>query len=185
MLGSMELALVRHGQTDWNLADRMQGSSDIPLNATGLEQAHAAAVWLRDDAWDAVVSSSKQRAIRTAEIIAADLGLPLLGRFASLDERGYGEAEGLTKAEADARFGPSWPGVETYEALQARAVPAVDRIAHDAGVEALVVVGHGTFIRAFVDSITGLTTVKPANGRSVRLIGEPGAWSVIAGLDVA
>ncbi|GEK79358.1 histidine phosphatase family protein [Agrococcus baldri] len=178
----MELALVRHGQTDYNFAERLQGTSDIPLNEAGTAQAHEAARLLADEQWDAVVSSSLQRSITTAEIIAAELGLELGGHYASLDERAYGAAEGLTKEEAVERFGAEWPGQESFEALQLRAVAAIDEIAGAHPVGALVVVGHGTFIRAFADHVVGFPTVKPDNAKSVRFAGVPGSWRVTEGL---
>ena len=70
-------AFIRHGQTDWNRDDKLQGSSDIPLNAQGREQAHEAAGILADGGWEVVVSSPLQRARETAKIIAHDLGLEL------------------------------------------------------------------------------------------------------------
>lgn len=178
----MELALVRHGQTDWNREGRLQGTSDIPLNETGLRQAGEAARLLADDTWDAVVSSPLQRAAVTADIIARALGLEVTGRWPSLVERAYGSAEGLTKDEAIARWGEDWPGEEDFDHLQRRAVAAVDAIAAAVGVASLVVVGHGTFIRAFVDHVTGLETRTPDNAHSVRFVGEPGAWTLTEGL---
>jgi broad specificity phosphatase PhoE len=186
----MEIALVRHGQTDFNRAGRLQGTSDIPLNETGVAQAHTAARLLAEHPpsgkpWDAVVSSPLQRAAVTADIIAAELDLDVAGRFASLVERAYGDAEGLTKAEAIARFGTDWPGEEAFEALQRRAVAAVDEVTAAHPVDALVIVAHGTFIRAFVDHVTGLETRTPDNAHSVRFAGLPGAWRLVDGLVAA
>lgn len=186
----MEIALVRHGQTDWNLAGRLQGTSDIPLNETGIAQAHTAARLLAaetpgDGRWDAVVSSTLERAAVTADIIAAELDLEVGGRFASLIERAYGEVEGLTKDEAIARFGTDWPGEEDFDDLQRRAVAAIDDVASRNPVGALVIVSHGTFIRAFTDHVTGLETRTPDNAHSVRFRGTPGAWALVDGLVLA
>lgn len=178
----MEIALVRHGQTDYNRDRRLQGTSDIPLNATGIEQAQTAARLLADEHWDAVVSSPMLRAAVTADIIARHLGLDVIGRYPSLGERGYGEAEGLTKEQANERFGKQWPGKESFEHLQRRAVEAIDAVAAEHPVGALVIVTHGTFIRAFADHVTGIATDTPDNAHSVRFAGSPADWSLTEGL---
>jgi len=69
---------VRHGQTDWNAEGRFQGHSDIPLNATGLSQAHHAARMLAACPIDRVVASPLVRAARTAEIVNERLGKPIV-----------------------------------------------------------------------------------------------------------
>ena len=181
----MEIALVRHGQTDFNRDGRLQGSSDIPLNETGIAQAHTAARLLAGEHWDAVVSSPLERAAVTADIIAAALGLEVCGRYPSLVERAYGQAEGLTKEQAVERFGTDWPGEEDFDALQRRAVAAVDEVAERNRVDALVIVTHGTFIRAFADHVSGRETRTPDNAHSVRFTGSPGAWRVVDGLVLA
>ncbi len=178
----MQIALVRHGQTDWNKTLRMQGTSDVPLNETGRAQALEAAVLLADEPWTTIVSSTLSRAAVTADIIAERLGLEVAERDPGLIERAYGEVEGLTKAEAVERFGTEWPGEEPYEALQERAVRAVDDVARRHPVEHLVIVTHGTFIRAFADAVTGLETRTPRNAESIRFHGEPGSWTVAEGV---
>ncbi|NLD95435.1 MAG: histidine phosphatase family protein, partial [Fibrobacter sp.] len=101
----MKLGFVRHGQTQWNLEGRLQGSSDIPLNQTGRAQAAAAVQVLGTGRWDAIVSSPLSRARETAQIIADGLGLELGPAYDLLVERDYGQGEGVVESEALQR----WP----------------------------------------------------------------------------
>lgn len=122
------LALVRHGQTDWNRERRFQGSSEVPLNATGIEQARAAAETLRTDVssrwgspWDVILTSPQLRARETAEIIAEHLGLEAPRVVAGLKERSYGPYEGRAYGDLDKEtltylFPPLLPNVEEIEA---------------------------------------------------------------------
>lgn len=152
----MLLALIRHGQTDWNLAGRMQGRTDIPLNDTGREQALAAASALAAEPWDAVVSSPLGRARETAEIIASAIGVPLGSPYDELIEQDFGAAEGTLVADLDAR----WPdrdfaGKEPDHEVGPRGIRALERIARDHGRARVLAVAHGTLIRHTLAAITG------------------------------
>ena len=65
----MNLYLVRHGQTDWNIQGRIQGSTDIELNSTGLNQAQKTAELLKNIDFDVIYSSPLKRTVDTAKII--------------------------------------------------------------------------------------------------------------------
>ena len=107
------LCLVRHGETQWNAARRIQGHIDIALNETGLHQAEAAGRRLRAAGIAALYSSDLQRAWVTAQAIGRHLDLqPQVTR--ELRERCYGIFEGLTYAEAE-RDHP-----EAYAAFEGR-----------------------------------------------------------------
>lgn len=95
--------LVRHGETDWNVERRLQGWTDIPLNATGLRQAHAAALMLAGRDIGAVISSDLSRARDTAELIAVEAGVEVVTDPA-LRERNYGVAEGQLNSELEMQF---------------------------------------------------------------------------------
>jgi len=152
----MLLALIRHGQTDWNLAERMQGRSDIPLNETGREQALVAASALAGERWDAVVSSPLVRARETAEILASSLGIPLGGSYDELVEQDFGVAEGALVSELATR----WPlrdfaDKEPDHEVGPRGIRALDRIAADHGPARVLAVAHGTLIRHTLATISG------------------------------
>ncbi len=89
----MAFWFLRHGETDWNAAGLSQGNVDVPLNAAGLAQAHAAAALLRNRGIATIVSSPFSRARDTAEIAGAALGLPV-ALDEGLKEVSFGVQEG-------------------------------------------------------------------------------------------
>lgn len=152
----MRLALVRHGQTDWNLNGLMQGRTDIPLNATGRAQAEAAAARLDRAEWDVVVSSTLGRARETAEILARGLGLPVVGAYDDLVEQDFGAAEGTLVAEIDVRWpGRAFPRKEADHEVGPRGIRALERIAVDHAGARVLAVAHGTLIRHVLAEMTG------------------------------
>lgn len=163
------LTLVRHGETDWNRDGRIQGSTDIPLNDTGRQQARDAGRALREvidaDAATVVASSDLLRAAETADLIAAELGADEPRRYRGLRERAYGDAEGMTAVDFRTRWG-DWhtaevPGAETWDDLRGRALETLRRVVQDArrttspAAPALVVVAHGALIREVIRHATG------------------------------
>jgi uncharacterized phosphatase len=149
------LYLVRHGETDWNRARRIQGTTDIPLNDLGRRQAGAAADLLARRRFDRVVASPLVRAQETGSIIAARLGLPEPTAAPGMVERSYGEAEGLTFQEVEARFpdGTEVPGRESRADLLVRVERALLEIAREAAGESVVVATHGAVIRTIVSHV--------------------------------
>ncbi len=87
----MKIYLFRHGETDWNVTHRVQGHSDIPLNANGIRQAEIVARRIADIRFDAVFASPLKRAAKTAEIMAKGLPICFDDR---LIEIGFGVEEG-------------------------------------------------------------------------------------------
>ena len=102
----MKIYVVRHGQTDWNVAGKCQGRTDIELNNTGIEQAKNTKGQLKKHNIDLIVCSPLKRAIKTAEIINEETKCNII-IDERLIERGCGEVEGTTKEE--------WPGIVDNE----------------------------------------------------------------------
>jgi probable phosphoglycerate mutase len=163
------LALVRHGQTAWNAARRIQGTTDIPLDDTGRAQAEEAAAALAAlGRWTLVIASPLLRAHETAAIIAARLRLPLHDQVPALAERDCGEAEGLSVEEAHAR----WPeldyaGGETLDAVGRRVADALTQLADAA--DGAIVVSHGIALRAGIAVLTGEPMTRLANAEAIVL----------------
>lgn len=152
------LTLVRHGETAWNYEGRIQGSTDIPLNDTGRVQARGIAETLAADYAGrevVVVSSDLGRAAETADIIAAALGTSVTLRLPGLQERSYGEAEGMDAPTFYDTYGP-WhaadvPGAETWPVVRERALAALAEAVASApdGVD-VIAVAHGALIREVI-----------------------------------
>lgn len=150
------ISLVRHGQTDWNLSKRIQGSSDIPLNDTGRAQAETTGRALAGGQFDAIYASPLSRAVETARIIAEHVGLGDPDHLPAVAERNYGEAEGLTGAQILARWpeGTPVPGRESREQVVARALPALRELGEQHPDENVIVVSHGGVISSLVRHVT-------------------------------
>jgi uncharacterized phosphatase len=148
-------ALVRHGETDWNRERRIQGSTDIPLNDTGRAQAAATGALLRSRRWSHIIASPLSRAADTAAIIAEAVGMPAPELDPALVERNYGDAEGLTDTELDARYpaGAEVAGRESRASVANRVMEALHRIAAAHPGESIIVVAHGGVIRSVLESV--------------------------------
>lgn len=96
------LYVVRHGQTDWNVAGKVQGKTDIPLNENGLNQANVVKEMLKDVSFTKVFSSPLSRAKRTAEIICDSKSSVLTDE--RISERCMGNFEGVDPHSLDLDF---------------------------------------------------------------------------------
>jgi broad specificity phosphatase PhoE len=176
----VKLVLWRHGQTTFNAERRFQGQSDVPLNATGLEQAAEAAPYLAALRPDAIFSSDLSRAASTAAALAQLTGLPVQLEK-DLRERGGGSWEGLTSTEIREQYPAEYadwapPDGEPAEAVADRAEAALRRIADSLpGGGLAVVVGHGGCLGFGAARLLGL-------GDELRALGPFGncRWSVLS-----
>ena len=99
----LEIILVRHGETEWNVEEVFRGRIDIELNETGLKQAELLAKYLRDMKIDALYSSPLKRALKTAEAIASYHKLDVQIALGLIDFD-YGEWQGLPHQEVRNRY---------------------------------------------------------------------------------
>lgn len=191
MHAPIRLYLTRHGRTTWNHVGRFQGHTDIPLDEVGRAQSAELAEKLRGEV-DAVIASDLLRASETARIVAEALAIPMLGLDADLRERGYGIFEGLTSEECIQRHPAIWaargdnrnfepPGSEPAAAVKARMLRGLTRAvsAFRGRHERLLVVGHGSALRMFVESITG-ESVLPFGNLQYREVVHDGTQFVCA-----
>ncbi|MGI8701980.1 MAG: histidine phosphatase family protein [Nocardioidaceae bacterium] len=143
-----DLWIVRHGETEWSKSGQHTGRSDIPLTAEGERSALALKPALADVTFDLVLSSPRQRARRTAELI----GFSDVVIWDDLVEWDYGDYEGRTRADIQ-RDRPGWsvwadgsPGGESPEQVSRRVDEVIARCREVEGV--VLVFAHGHILRA-------------------------------------
>ncbi|MDP9728754.1 histidine phosphatase family protein [Alicyclobacillus tolerans] len=175
----MEIWLIRHGETDWNIHQRVQGWADIPLNENGLKQAEKLADYLKSISPKAIYSSDLQRAKRTAEILAEPHGLPVQVDE-RLRERCKGSAEGIPFDEIPNRFPQGVPDEETDQQLQERLFQAIDAIAKQFPDESIIwFVTHGGAIRMVLESLGAKDLPYILNTSISRISGSNGNWNIL------
>jgi 2,3-bisphosphoglycerate-dependent phosphoglycerate mutase len=167
-----KLILVRHGQSIWNLQNRFTGWVDVPLSAQGREEARSAGKKLSGLKIDVAYTSALQRAQETLSLILETIGedIPTI-RDQALNERHYGDLQGLNKEDTAARFGADqvkiWrrsydippPNGEALKNTAERTLPFFERcilgdIKQDKNV---LVVAHGNSNRSIVMMLDSLS----------------------------
>ena len=169
-----ELVLIRHGQSVWNAANRFTGWTDVELSEKGEIEAATAGEQLADVRFDVVHTSALIRAQRTAEIVMSNnrvSGEIPTRKDERLNERHYGDLQGLNKAETAEIHGTEqvhiWrrsfdvppPGGESLEMTADRTIPYfVEEIIPDleSGMNVLVA-AHGNSLRSIVMHIEGIS----------------------------
>ncbi len=155
---TVQLYLVRHGETDWNAQRRRLGQTDVPLNEVGRQQAQALARRLRPYAFDAVYSSDLARARETAAMALPDLQPQL---SPDLRELNFGIFEGLTYDEARSQHPQEladWeadsdhppPQGESLSLLAQRVGRFLDHVQSVHADQHVLVVGHGGSLRLLI-----------------------------------
>lgn len=176
--------ILRHGETDWNVAQRMQGVRDIPLNATGHAQAEAAADILSLSGVRRILSSPLSRALETAKATARTTGAPVTCDD-RLVERGFGELEGKTVADVKRDYGYGdgvnfhtidGPEIEDADAVIQRTGDAISAyLAQSADLS--LIVAHGQIFTMFIEELTG-ETVRFANATPYLVEPGPAGWRI-------
>jgi len=167
-----KLILIRHGESLWNLENRFTGWTDVPLTAKGKQEATDAGVKLKGTEVDVAYTSALTRAQNTLQLVMGSMGIdvPVI-RDQALNERHYGDLQGLNKAETAKRYGDEqvhiWrrsydvppPNGESLKDTAARTLPFFDRaIMGDIKQgKNVLVVAHGNSNRSIVMSLDKLT----------------------------
>jgi 2,3-bisphosphoglycerate-dependent phosphoglycerate mutase len=167
-----DLFLMRHGQSVYNLQNRFTGDLDVPLTSAGMNEAKAAAIKLKAYRIDIAYTSKLERAIDTLQFIL-DAGknkhIPVVQNEA-LNERNYGDLQGLNKAEVDKQYGEAqvllWrrsynitpPGGESLKDTAARVLPFFHSVIFPNLMKGLnvLVVAHGNSLRAIIKELDAI-----------------------------
>jgi 2,3-bisphosphoglycerate-dependent phosphoglycerate mutase len=161
-----QLVLIRHGESQWNLENRFTGWVDVPLTPKGEEEARAAGEKLKSFQFDCAFTSVLMRAQNTLRIVLEIIGqttIPIREDKA-LNERMYGELQGLNKAETAKKFGDEqvkiWrrsfdvppPGGESLKGTAERVLPYYESQIRPEllAKKTVLVVAHGNSLRALV-----------------------------------
>jgi len=169
----VKLFLVRHGQSQWNLENRFTGWQNIDITALGQEEARQAGKALRNESIDIAFTSTLIRAQHTLQIILNEIGKPDIPIVidAALNERSYGNLEGLNKDETAEKYGAEqvhiWrrsfdvapPGGESLKDTYDRVIPYFENFIQpelDVGKNVLIV-AHGNSLRALIMYLERLT----------------------------
>jgi 2,3-bisphosphoglycerate-dependent phosphoglycerate mutase len=194
-----DLFVVRHGETDWNLAQRFQGHTDIPLNATGEQQAELLARRLAREPIQAIYASDLKRAHATAAASGRALGLPVVAE-AGLRERHFGVFEGLTFSEIAQRFPEEhrrWAsreprfavgGGESLEDVARRVGGVLDALAVRHPDDTIMLVTHGGALDVIYRRVMGINLEEPRawatpNAAVNQLRFQGGRWHMVAWAD--
>lgn len=169
----MKLYLVRHGETDWNKAGRMQGRIEVDLNLFGFKQAHLCAKRLKPIPFDMAFTSPQSRAFQTAELLVKPHDIRLEAHPA-LQEIHLGKWEGLTWSEvrrqhrglnddlSKDRQMAKIHGGESYEEVLKRSMDFMNRIAK-LPMEHVLIVSHAGVIKMLLSHVMGLPIEKRGN----------------------
>jgi 2,3-bisphosphoglycerate-dependent phosphoglycerate mutase len=167
------LVLLRHGESQWNLENRFTGWVDVPLSLRGIQEAKDAGEKLRSFKFDRAFTSVLTRAIETLRLVLEAIGqtgIPI-EKDKALNERMYGELQGLNKAETAEKYGEQqvkiWrrsydvrpPGGESLKDTAERVLPYYEQTIKPYLLkgEAILVAAHGNSLRALIMELEQLS----------------------------
>jgi probable phosphoglycerate mutase len=153
-MSSARITIIRHGETEWNLAKKLQGHLDSPLTENGIQQANLLAEALKNKPFDFCYSSDLRRASNTAKIINKHLNLNIIVN-SNLRERAFGVFESLTREELKLKhpkileaylkkdYDFEVPGGESLKEFYTRIVNEIESIAQKHANKNILMVAHG------------------------------------------
>ena len=168
-----KLILLRHGESQWNLENRFTGWVDVPLSPRGIQEAKNAGDKLRGFTFDRAFTSVLVRANETLRLALDAIGQPNIPieKDKALNERMYGELQGLNKAETVKKYGEAqvkiWrrsydvppPGGESLKDTAERVMPYYEDTIKPYLLkgETILVAAHGNSLRALIMELEQLS----------------------------
>ena len=195
--GTLRLYVARHGQTDWNLAHRLQGWTDRPLDDTGRKQAIDLAETLRGVHLDAIYSSTLSRSRDTAQAVAGSS--MMVKSLPGLRERNYGKFQGGSDTDPEylkrvTAWDDAMDGGETLNQLLARARESIDMIRREHPSGNVLIVAHRITNQMILRALLNLTPeqavkIEQGNDEVYLVEFDPGAkprlWKLVRGGNLA
>lgn len=152
---------IRHGETDWNKQGIIMGQTDIPLNVTGIKQAHKAKDVLRQENFSIIYTSPLQRAYQTAQILSDGLEKSVISENL-LKERHWGQLEGVSRAYVKELMAQDMlSDAETSVNFEARVLKALCQILNTPHVTPLIVAHSGVFM--VLAKMMGYSSLRTSN----------------------
>lgn len=166
----VSIAIIRHGQTDWNREGRLQGIYNIPLNKEGIKQIRRLAGQMNGVKWDQIVTSPLKRAHESAIILAEELKIEDVKIDSRLQERDFGSATGkiLKVPEKGMNFA-HYTMVESWDILQKRMIDCIWEWTSQTQYENILFVSHGTAIKALLEYIDPNLDEDIKNGKIIQI----------------
>ena len=157
----MKLYVARHGQTDWNVENKVCGSTNRPLTEQGKEQAKALAEKLKDKDIDVIIASPMLRAMQTAGAVSIATGIPVI-MDERLREHDYGDFEGFDRSKDEYwqqkyLFATKFPKGESLFDLAQRVYNLLDDVKKAYPDKTVLLVCHGgvsRMIKTYFDDMT-------------------------------
>lgn len=159
---NMKIYLIRHGQTQWNIERRLQGTCDSPLTKKGIKDAKLLGDRLREIDIDIIYSSLSPRAMNTSKIIKGKRNIEIVAEQA-LKEMNVGSWQGRTwddiKRSSPQEYHNYWNaphlyaginGGENFYQTQNRAVALIDNIIHERKYKNILLVSHGVTVQSII-----------------------------------
>ncbi len=161
-----EFYFIRHGRTDWNESGRIQGTTDVPLNDRGREDARKAGEMLKEVPYEIVYSSPLSRAYETA--LLANIHQKDIIVMDDLKERSYGSFEGevitdYVRADQSIDTYTGFDG-ETRTEAALRMKRALMEIIETTEYEKILITTHGSIVSSFIQLLNGIPEIPLPRG---------------------